>query len=461
MVSLRPRPEKWSERDSLNLLTSSSPGSGYRTISGRDKGKGSFPPSQTFWLFLSQVLGQDTSCRETLSKFLAWLAMEEGRSASPNTAGYCKARKRLPLSDLEKLHGQTLQKIQASADQEETWRGRRVKVVDGSGLSMPDTKENQEAYPQSKTQKPGCGFPVMRIVVVFSLATGAILDLAKGALSVAERTLFRSLWSLFEPDDVILADCGFCSYADFYFLAQQNIDCVMGNHHRRKVGLELVEQFCQGDRLIYWLKMRPCPKWLDKKDWQAVPDKLLIREITFSLDIPGFRTKKVALATTLLDPLNFPKQAFAQLYRRRWMAELFLRDIKTSMGMDILRCKTPDMIHKELLMNIFAYNLIRTIMLQAAQKHHLSPSRISFKGTMGTIRQWAPLIAARRLDQIKQREMKEALLTYLARDRIPNRPNRNEPRARKRRPKNYQLLNKPRHTFKEIPHRNKYNKTLS
>lgn len=387
--------------------------------------------------------------------------MEEGRSASPNTAGYCKARKRLPLSDLEKFHGQTLQKIQASADREETWRGRRVKVVDGSGLSMPDTKENQEAYPQSKTQKPGCGFPVMRIVVVFSLATGAILDLAKGALSVAERTLFRSLWGLFEPDDVILADCGFCSYADFYFLTQQNIDCVMGNHHRRKVGLELVEQFCKGDRLIYWLKMRPCPKWLDKKDWQAVPDKLLIREITFSVDIPGFRTKKVTLATTLLDRVNFPKQAFAQLYRRRWMAELFLRDIKTSMGMDILRCKTPDMIHKELLMNIIAYNLIRTIMLQAAQKHHLSPSRISFKGTMGTIRQWAPLIAARRLDQIKQREMKEALLSYLARDRIPNRPNRNEPRARKRRPKNYQLLNKPRHTFKEIPHRNKYNKTLS
>ncbi len=415
-----------------------------------------FSPARTFWLFLSQVLAADRSCREVLRKYLAWLALEQGKTASPNTGGYCRARGRLSVRGLEELHPRVVERIESTGSRQWRWYGRRVKVVDGSSVSMPDTPENQQAYPQPDGQKPGCGFPVMRIVTLFCLASGAMLAVARGALSVAERTLFRTLWELFEPGDVALADCGFCSYADFYFLARRGIDCVMGNHPRRKVGLELVKRLGRGDRLVKWHKTKVCPRWLDKEQWRALPDTLLVREITVTVEIPGFRSKTIIIATTLLDHKQFPTHAFAQLYRARWMAELFLRDIKTSMQMDVLRCKRPAMIHKELWMFVIAYNLIRALMLQAAQKHGCSPFRISFKGTMATVRQWAPLMAAANLDETKLQEMTHMLLAYLARDLIPSRPNRIEPRARKRRPKQYQLLTKPRQIFKEIQHRNRY-----
>lgn len=298
----------------------------------------------------------------------------------------------------------------------------------------------------------------MRIVAIFSLTSGVMLAVAKGALSLGERTLWRSLWGLFQPGDVVLADRGFCSYAELYFMLRRSIDCVMRNHQRRKVGLELVRKLGKGDRLVKWHKTRARPKWLDDQRWLALPDTLLVREITLTVDIPGFRTKTIIVVTTLLDRKQFPTDAFAQLYRRRWMAELFLRDIKTTMGMDVLRCKTPEMIHKELSMYVIAYNLIRALILQAAQNHDVSPFRISFKGTIATVRQWAPLMAAASLDEKPLQQITTTMLHYLARDLIPYRPDRAEPRARKRRPKQYQLLNKPRRFFKEIYHRNHYRK---
>jgi hypothetical protein len=391
-------------------------------------------------------------------KFLAWLALEEHKTASPKTGAYCKARARLPLQEIERLNGQILEGLESADATEQHWCGRKVKVVDGSSISMPDTVGNQARYPQPSTQKPGCGFPVMRIVTVFSLGTGVLLDLAKAALKTHERTLFRQLWDTFEVEDVVLGDRGFCSYADFYFLGLRGVDCVMRNHPRRKVGLRQVKRLGKGDRLIHWLKMKPCPKWLSKEQWRAVPDTLLVREIAVTVDVPGFRAKTLVVATTLLDAKGFPKAAIAELYRRRWMAELFLRDIKIALGMDVLRCKTPDMVEKELWMHVIAYNLIRALMCKAARAHDLSPERLSFKGTMATVRQWAPLMAAACGDPVQCEYMVQTLLHYIARDPVPLRPNRTEPRARKRRPKNYQLLNKPRGKFKEIPHRNRYAK---
>ena len=419
------------------------------------EGSGSFPPSRTFWLFLSQVLAADRSCREAVRKFLAWLALEQERTASPKTGAYCTARGRLRLGDIEAAYRQVAGATE-NAGRQDKWFGRRVRVFDGSSVSMPDTQANQERYPQPKNQKPGCGFPVMRIVAGFSVATGAVLDVAKGALTVSERTLFRELWPLLAPRDVALADCGFCSYADFYFLGQQGVDCVMRNHQRRTVGIKPVKTLGKGDRLIKWLKMKPCPKWLTKDQWTAVPAQLLVREITFTVDVPGFRSETIVIATTLLDSRQFPKQAFVELYRRRWMVELFLRDIKTTMGMAVLRCKTPAMVEKELAMYMVAYNLVRALVLKAAQTKGLAPFRLSFKGSIATIRKWAPVMAAAHLSQAKREVMTDALLECIARDPVPLRPNRAEPRARKRRPKNYQLLNKPRRLFKEIQHRNRY-----
>lgn len=440
----------------MNWLVCSASGCRYGAGSKRRAG-GSFPPERTFWLFLSQVLSADGSCREAVRKFLAWRALEGEPPASPKTGAYCNARKRLSREALADTHRDVARRLYALESEEGRWCGRTVKVLDGSAVSMPDTPENQARYPQPKTQKPGCGFPVMRIAALFTLSGGFLLDLAKGALCIHERTLAHQLWEHLTGGDVLLADRGFCSYGDYYLLAQRGVDCVMRNHQRRTVGLREVKRHGKGDRLVQWLKMKPCPKGWTKEDWAAVPGTLLVREITVTVDLPGFRTQNIVLATTLLDSKQFPKEDFAGLYRRRWMAELYLRDIKITMGMDILRGKTPDMVEKELYMHLIAYNLIRGLILQAAHAHGLSPERLSFKGTTSTVRQWAPLMAAASSEE-QRKTMHTALRDAIARDPLPLRPNRTEPRAVKRRPKNYQRLTKPRRQFAECLHRNRHTK---
>lgn len=408
-----------------------------------------FSPERTFWLFLSQVLSADGSCREVVRKFLAWLAVEENAEASPITGAYCKARARLPLRALEEVHEKLARRPAG-----ETWRGRTVKVVDGSSVSMPDTPENQGRYPQPGAQKPGCGFPVMRVVALFSLGSGLLLAVAKSALNVHERTLFRQLWDSLMAGDVALADTGFCSFADFYYLLQRGVDSVMRNHQARKKGLVEIERLDKGDRLVNWFKNKACPRWLSKEEWSGVPDTLTVREITVTVDVPGFRSTNLIIVTTLLDHKAYPKEAIVDLYRKRWAVELYLRDIKIALGMDILRCKTPDMVEKELWMHAIAYNLIRTLMNQAAHLHGRPIDRISFKGTVDTVRQWAPIMASATQDGAYERNF-SAMLRCIAADLVPHRPDRTEPRAVKRRPKNHQRLTKPRKQFKETPHRGK------
>jgi len=428
---------------------------------GSPKRRRLFSPCRVFWLFLAQALSADQTCREAVRGFLAWLAAATGRKASPNTAAYCQARSRLPRGSIEgvaKALGASLSAAEGAAMR---WRGRRVKVVDGTGLTMPDTPANQAVYPQSKRQKAGCGFPAMKVVGLFSLATGALLGLAKGRLETSERPLFRRLWPLLDPGDVVLADRGFCGYAEFYWLLRQGVDSVMRNHQRRTVGLSLVRRLGAGDRLVAWRKSRQGPDWLSRQMWQAVPDGLTVREIRFSVDIPGFRTKAVTLVTTLLDVERFSKQDFMDLYRRRWRVELYFRDIKITLGMDVLRCKTPDMVHKELIMHEIAYNLVRALMLEAAQTFDAPLDRLSFKGAVVAVRHFAPMLAVAHLGVKRRRRLIAALLDSIARDRNPDRPDRTEPRAVKRRPKNYQRLTAPRSVFKESPHRNRYRKSLS
>jgi hypothetical protein len=412
-----------------------------------------------FWLFLGQILSADRGCREALRNFLGWLAVE-GKTASSRTAGYCRARRRLRQVDLDQAHERLAHRARAEHLPRGLWLGRPVKVVDGSGLSMPDTPQNQALYPQPKGAKPGCSFPVMRVVALFCLGTGVLIRLTKGPLRACERSLFRLLWDSLEKGDVLLADRGFCGFAEFYFLQGRGVDCVMRNHQCRTVGRTLLRSLGKGDRLILWHKGKAGRHAPDKSVWATLPDTLTLREIAFVVSVKGFRTEAITVVTTLLDPDRFPTEAFADLYRRRWNAELFLRDIKTTMGMDILRCKTPAMIHKELTMHLIAYNLVRLTMLQAATGHDLSFERVSFKGTVSTLRQWACHFAAAAQPRARN-ALWDLLLRVLASDPVPHRPDRVEPRARKRRPKNYQLLNKPRRLFKEIYHRNKYTKLLS
>lgn len=415
-----------------------------------------FPSHKTFCLFLWQVLSAERSCSEVVQAFLAWRADKQQAQASPNTAAYCRARQRLELSALQSAQHTLGAHVAQQAQPDRQWHGRRVVVVDGTGLSMPDTPENQKEYPQAASSKPGCGFPQMKLVALFCLTTGALLRYAQSHRKVAELTLFRSMWDALHSGDVVLADRGFCNFLDYYRLGLRNIDSVMRLHQRRTKGLSLLKRLGPGDKLVNWHKSKPAPKGFTKEQWAAIPDTLTVRHITFTPNIPGFRTKKITIATTLVDHKQFPAAAFAELYQRRWLVELFLRDIKITLGMDILRCKTPEMVQKELSMHLIAYNLIRLTMLQAALKAQRNVERISFKGTLQAVRQWAPYIG--RADVEKREQLYQNMLTVISRVPIPNRPNRTEPRVKKRRAKNYQLMTKPRKEMKEAPHRSRYTK---
>lgn len=407
-----------------------------------------YAPENAFWLFLLQVFSGSKSCAEMVAWYGAWRASRGLSVPSPDTGAYCKARGRLPIEDVRALEGEARKHMAAAEDPRGLWQGHRVRLADGTWLSMPDTPGNQQTFPQPRSQKPGCGFPSMHLVVMFSLYTGAIVDFAVGTLHTAERTLFRSLWDTLAEGDIVLTDRGFCSYADCYQLSQRRVHWVMRKHQSRTKGVTLVKKLGKNDLLVQWHKPKVRPKWMTREEWKAMPETMAVREITVHVNIPGFRSRKIAVVTSLLDPCAYPAKAFAELYRRRWNAELHLRDIKISQGMDILRCQSPEMVEKELLMHVLAYNLTRMLMGRAAGQHNLPPTRLSFMTSLYTLRHWQGLFAAASHGEI-ERLMNE-LLEHLGRARIPLRPNRVEPRARKRRPKAYPLLVKPRQAYRDI-----------
>jgi len=423
---------------------------------GAPKRKRLFSPETTFWLFLGQVLGRQVSCREVVRAFLAQLLAQQGRTASQNSAAYCKARARLDLGELKQTSQRIVDKVlEETADWK--WLGRRVMVADGSGLSMPDTPENQRVWPQPQRLQAGCSFPVMRIVALFSLSAGVMIDLAHGALAVSEQALMRSLWPWLEDMDVLLADRGFGSYAELILLSRRGVDCVVRKNARRK-NAGVLRRINANDRIVLWRKSAVRPKWMDPKIWEAMPNTMAVREVTVHVDQPGFRTDVISVITTLLDDKAYPAHEITKLYQRRWMVELYLRDIKTSMGMDVFSCKSPAMVELELWTYVIAYNLIRAVMADAALAHECDVGEISFMGTISTLRQWGPIMAGPGVSVEGRIAMYDAMLYYIVKDRLRQRPGRMEPRAKKRRPKNYQLLNKPRSEFREVRHRNKYKK---
>lgn len=376
--------------------------------------------------------------------------------ASANTSAYCQARSRLPEPLLRRTHTHVAQTLEARSRPENLWRARRVRIVDGSGISMPDTPANQALYPQPKGQKPGCGFPVMRVVVLFSMTTGAILSAVVASLHVHESALLRRLGRLFRPNDVALGDRAFGSFLNIAWLYGRKVDSVFRLHHRRKPLFGTGQRLGFRDHVVPWTKPRRCPRGVSPSLFRSLRDTLRVRELEIPVRRPGFRTRTIRLATTLLDARRYPKSALADLYLRRWRAELFLRDIKTTLGADVLRGRSPSMVRRELWMHLIAYNLVRSILLRAARLHHADPSRLSFKGTLDTLRTWAPLLAYASATPRHGNALLDALLRCIATDPVPFRPNRIEPRVRKRRPSSFQLLTSPRKQFVEIPHRSKY-----
>jgi hypothetical protein len=411
---------------------------------------------RTFWGFLSQVLNPACPCREIVRQIQALFRLHDQGKVGEGTSAYCQARLRLPLDLLQRLrHAVAAQAEKFVPSAEELWRGLRPKVIDGTTTTLPDTPKNQRAYPQSRTQKPGCGFPLMKLVGIFSLASGALLDYAKGNKHQHDLALLQKLLDHFRSGDVVVADRGFSSYALLALLWLRDVDSVFRLHHARSVNFRQGRRLGPDDRLLTWRKPQQKPRYVPQSWWKRVPGELAVRVLRFRLAVPGYRTQSVLLVTTLLDPEKYPARDLAELYARRWRIELWFRDIKTSMGMETLRCQTPRMAHKELEMYLIAYNLIRALAVEAAAIYHVPVIRISFKGTVDASRQYSIAIAQARSKK-KRTALVADLLRVLARDPVPERPGRQEPRARKRRPKPYPLLNRHRRLYKEVGHRNRY-----
>lgn len=416
-----------------------------------------FSKENTFWAFLSQILDADGGCKEVIRKLQSYASLKGTVFPSSSTASYCTARRKLDLQTLTTIFDHTA-RYRRPTPSAGRLNNRRVVVVDGTGVSMPDTPENQEVWPQSASQKPGCGFPSARICACFSLASGTLLSYAIGNKKSHELSLFRQQWQTFLTGDIFLGDKGFCSYFDITSLASRGIDSVVTLARRAPVrAAKSRKKLGADDLLISWQRPVYTANLAQPKEtWQRLPEELLLRQIKVTVPYPGFRTRQFHLVTTLLDPIQYPAADLADLYFQRWDVELYFRDLKTTMGMEVLRCQTPEMIRKEIVMHFIAYNCIRHLMFEAAREVCLPVRSVSFKGSLQALRNWEPHLNQTKISKAERFRLIGDLYEAITGTPIPHRPGRSEPRCRKRRPKNYQLLTAPRSEMKEIPHRNRF-----
>jgi hypothetical protein len=409
-----------------------------------------FTPFVTLSLFLSQLLSDDHTCLPAVTRLLAWRTARGLSACSVDTGGYCKARQRLPETLLPRLVRETAADLQDNAPEAWRFHGRRVVLADGSTVSMPDTAENQAEYPQHTLQKPGCGFPIARIVVLISLATGCVLDAAIGAGKgklTGEMALIRTLHGRLRPGDVVLADSYYSSFDEVVTLAGMGVDVLMRQHGGRRSDFRRGTRLGQDDHLVQWHRSRNRPGWMSREEFAALPRVLLMRELKVRVDKPGFRTKVFVVVTTLLDPEAFPRQELAGLYRARWHAELDIKSIKQTLKMDVLRCKTPAMVRKEIWGHFLVYNLIRGVMAEAASHHGLLPRELSLQGARQTVAGFRAELA--QADGESAVVLRAVALRAIASHRVGDRPDRVEPRVVKRRPKAYPRMHESRQSFKK------------
>src|SRR4051812_2924156 len=404
-----------------------------------------FSPVTTIWGFLSQVLSEDHSCRDTVSRVIAHRASAGLEVCSPNTASYCNARSRLPTAVVRSLAKRTAQQLEDGLPQEWKWNGRSVYVADGSHLSMPDTEQNQAAYPQPVVQQEGIGFPLARIAVLLSLATGACRDLAMAPYAgkgTGETTLLRLMYGSLSPGDVVLADALFDNYFLAWELRQRQVELV-ARVQAQRVGSQVVQSRPDGD-IILWHRPNK-PRGMSGEQYRKYPESMLMRQVAVDATDKDNSAGQFHVVTTLLDA-SIDGGQFGDLYERRWDGEVDIRSVKSTMKMDILRCKTPEMVQKEVWVYMLAYNLLRAVMAAAASENGAEPRQISFKGAKQAVTAFAPKLEAP--PPQKRVKLIDAMLKVVAYHRVGNRPGRWEPRARKRRPKPGKRLGHPRSVAK-------------
>jgi Transposase DDE domain len=403
-----------------------------------------YTPLVTLCVFLSQVLDPDHSCRAAVARLIVWLAINRRKTCAPDTATYCEARRRLAEGVISRLVRQTARKTDDRASDAWLWNGRRVTLVDGTTVSMPDTLANQVVYPQSTSQGIGLGFPLVRLVALISLATGVVRDLALGPYAgkeTGETALFRTLWEGLESGEIVLGDRFFCSFFGIAGLSQRGVDVLFRMHQRRKYDFRKGRCLGVEDHVVTWTKPER-PEWMDEETYAQVPEELTVRELRITVDQPGFRVNELVLVTTLLDAEVDTKQEVARLFLERWNIELDFRSIKCVLQMDVVRCKTPEMVRKEIWMHLLAYNLIRGVMVDAAEAHGKKPRHLSFKGALQTMTAFQD--ALRWATPSDREHLMGEMLKAIASHQVGDRFGRTEPRANKRRPKQQRYLMEPR-----------------
>jgi hypothetical protein len=410
-----------------------------------------FTPTVTFWAFLGQVLDPGSSCRKAVARVQALFAASRLPLPAEHTGAYCEARVRLPVRWLMALLEHVTTRLGLGQPQQGQGQGRLL-VVDGTTVALPDTAELQARYPQSEGQKPGCGFPLLKLLGLFDLHSGAWLACTHSGRKLHDARLWRRLFHRLRAGDTVLVDRAFCGYFDLARLMTRGVEVVVRLHAKRHADFRQGKRLGKRDHLVVWPKPAR-PAWMSRREFAAMPDHVVVRELRHQVEQPGHRTRALTLATTLIDEEEHSRDQVAALYARRWQVELFFDDVKTTMHMEMLRTRSTAMVCRELLMHMIAYNLLRALIVRSGD-----PSRrASFKGTVDRLQTWQwvvwlapnPTAAAARTIE---------LLDSIASDRVPERPGRREPRAVKRRPKPHPLLTKPRHLYVEIRHRSHYRK---
>lgn len=402
-----------------------------------------FTPLITLSMFVLQAVDTDKAQRKAVATMMTHLANKKLSNGSRDASAYCQARQRFPMSLLVESTKMLAEQMEPQG-RRDLWHGRHVKLIDGSSFSMPDTPENQAYFGQPSGQKPGCGFPVAKIAGLFSLTTGAVHDVASGPYRAGERSLSHQLWRSLKPDDILAADSYYGTYADIVLLKERGVDVVFRVHQRR-----LVSARGPRDTIKTWPKCAK-PRWMTQQQFDALPDTLTVRIIRVKIRDASRRVKQVVLVTTLLNKKHYPAKAIAGLFGRRWEIETDFAHIKTTMSMDVLAAHKPQTIIKEMWGHMLGYNLIRSMMWEAGNRHNINPLRLSFKGAIQEVMAFGPLTTTACARGKSSRYAH--LLRHIATHKIPNRPGRQEPRVKKRRPKQYPLMTKPRPQLREELH---------
>lgn len=410
-----------------------------------------YTPALTLWTLLSQVIhaGAERSCNAAVERLRTLCLVLGIRAPSPDSGAYCRARAKISESVLQSLTYQVADELEQQIPTEWLWHGRHVKIVDGSTLMIPDAKANQDQWPQMASQLPGLGFPILRFVMLFSLATAAICGFAEAPYQgkeTGEPALLRSLLARLVSGDILLGDACFCSYFMIALLQEQGIGVVFHQHQRRKTDFKRGKKLGKQDHVVSWPKPER-PEWMDAATYARLPEKITVRELVVQVQIPGCRTSRVTLVTTLTDAKQYCQEDLGDLYRQRWHAELDIRSLKITMHLDDLRGTTPHMVRNELWAHCLAYNLLRKTVAAAAVTHECKPRSISFAGALQTVAGVMSQASVAEPSLLERWAIQK--LTSIASHRVGKRPNRIEPRAIKRRPKPHKLLTKPRHEARE------------